>query len=177
MGGRLDGNFLPGSLPHKFILFVTLIICFAVNNFFSLSQFGGCERALSYATAPVNGGQCSPVCVSSLSHLCDYRPGATVSCNNTGDHSRVTEQQWNRPPASYSNCQIETSPTCISRHSASLVLLRSRAVFMLDWSVLLTTRKLTTLLAISTNERSIPEVCISYIGTATAEPSAHCIGA
>ena len=22
-GGQLDGNFLPGSLPHKFILFVT----------------------------------------------------------------------------------------------------------------------------------------------------------
>jgi len=37
MGGQLDGNFLPGSLPHKFILFVTLIICFAVNIFFSLS--------------------------------------------------------------------------------------------------------------------------------------------
>ena len=34
MGGQLDGNFLPGSLPHKFILFVTLIICFVV--FFSL---------------------------------------------------------------------------------------------------------------------------------------------
>jgi len=36
MGGQLDGNFLPGSLPHKFILFVTLIICFVVN-IFSLS--------------------------------------------------------------------------------------------------------------------------------------------
>jgi len=23
MGGQLDGNFLPGSLPHKFILIVT----------------------------------------------------------------------------------------------------------------------------------------------------------
>ena len=34
MDGQLDGNFLPGSLPHKFILFVTLIICFVVNNFF-----------------------------------------------------------------------------------------------------------------------------------------------
>ena len=34
MGGQLDGNFLPGSLPHKFILFVTLIICFVA--FFSL---------------------------------------------------------------------------------------------------------------------------------------------
>jgi len=37
MGGQLDGNFLPGSLPHKFILTVTLIIWFVVNNFFSLS--------------------------------------------------------------------------------------------------------------------------------------------
>ena len=27
MGGQLDGNFLPRSLPYKFILFVTLIIC------------------------------------------------------------------------------------------------------------------------------------------------------
>ena len=34
MGGQLDGNFLPGSLPHKFILTVTLIICFVVNIFF-----------------------------------------------------------------------------------------------------------------------------------------------
>ena len=24
MGGQLDGNFLPGSLPHKFILIVTI---------------------------------------------------------------------------------------------------------------------------------------------------------
>jgi len=31
MGGQLDGNFLPGSLPHKFILFVTLTICFVVT--------------------------------------------------------------------------------------------------------------------------------------------------
>ena len=38
MGGQLDGNFLPGSLPHKFILTVTLIICFVVNIFFSLSS-------------------------------------------------------------------------------------------------------------------------------------------
>ena len=38
MDGQLDGNFLPGSLPHKFILFVTLIISFVVNNFFSLSD-------------------------------------------------------------------------------------------------------------------------------------------
>jgi len=34
MDSQLDGNFLPGSLPHKFILIVTLIICFVVNNFF-----------------------------------------------------------------------------------------------------------------------------------------------
>jgi len=37
MGGQLDGNFLPGSLPHKFILIVTLIICFVVNKFLSPS--------------------------------------------------------------------------------------------------------------------------------------------
>ena len=36
MGGQLDGNFLHGSLPNKFILIVTLIICFVVNKFFSL---------------------------------------------------------------------------------------------------------------------------------------------
>ena len=38
LGGQLDGNFLPGSLPHKFILFVALIICFVVNNFFTFSD-------------------------------------------------------------------------------------------------------------------------------------------
>jgi len=38
MGSQLDGNFLPGSMPHKFILFVTLTICFVVNTFFSLSH-------------------------------------------------------------------------------------------------------------------------------------------
>ena len=37
MGSQLDGKFLPGSLPHKFILIVILIICFVVNNFFSIS--------------------------------------------------------------------------------------------------------------------------------------------
>jgi len=38
MGGQLDGNFLSDSLPHKFILFVTLIICFVVKKFLSLSR-------------------------------------------------------------------------------------------------------------------------------------------
>jgi len=38
MGGQLDGNFLPGSLPHKFIiLIVTSFICLWSINF-SLSQ-------------------------------------------------------------------------------------------------------------------------------------------
>ena len=37
LGGQLDGNFLPGSLPHKFIWILTLIICFVVNKFLSLS--------------------------------------------------------------------------------------------------------------------------------------------
>jgi len=36
MGGQLDENFLPGSLPHKYILIVTLITCFVVNKFLSL---------------------------------------------------------------------------------------------------------------------------------------------
>ena len=39
MGGQLDGNFLPGSLPHKFILIVTSIICFVVNKFLSFSLY------------------------------------------------------------------------------------------------------------------------------------------
>ena len=43
MGGQLDGNFLPGSLPHKFILIVTLMICFAVNKFLSLAPPGLCR--------------------------------------------------------------------------------------------------------------------------------------
>ena len=38
MGGQLNGNFLPGSLPHKFILIVTLTICFVVNKFLSLAK-------------------------------------------------------------------------------------------------------------------------------------------
>ena len=42
MGGQLDGNFLPVSLSDKFILIVTLIICFVVNKFFSLSL--NCRR-------------------------------------------------------------------------------------------------------------------------------------
>jgi len=37
MSGQLDGNFRPGSLPHKFILIVILIICFVVNKFIFLS--------------------------------------------------------------------------------------------------------------------------------------------
>ena len=38
MGGQLDGNFLPGSLTHKFIFIVLLIIRF-VENIFFLSLF------------------------------------------------------------------------------------------------------------------------------------------
>ena len=33
----LDGNFLPGSRPHNFILIVTSIICFVVIKFLSFS--------------------------------------------------------------------------------------------------------------------------------------------
>jgi len=40
MGGQLDGNFLPGSVSHKFFSIVTLIICFVVNKFFSLLYCG-----------------------------------------------------------------------------------------------------------------------------------------
>jgi len=50
MGGQLDGNFLSGSLPHKFILIVTSIICFVVNNFFFLSL---CICELTLATVVV----------------------------------------------------------------------------------------------------------------------------
>jgi len=39
MGGQLDGNFLPGRLPHKFILIVTSIICFWSIIFFSRYVF------------------------------------------------------------------------------------------------------------------------------------------
>jgi len=39
MGGQLAGNFLRGSLPHKFILIVILIICFVVNKFLSPCQY------------------------------------------------------------------------------------------------------------------------------------------
>jgi len=48
MGGQLDGNFLPGSLPHKFILIVTLIISFVVNKFLSLSLLNCYTVALQH---------------------------------------------------------------------------------------------------------------------------------
>jgi len=34
---QLDGNVFPGSLTHKFSLIVTLIICFVMNIFLSVS--------------------------------------------------------------------------------------------------------------------------------------------
>jgi len=49
MGGQLDGNFLPGSLPHKFVLIVTSIICFVVNKFF-LSLFSLHKTGSNVAT-------------------------------------------------------------------------------------------------------------------------------
>jgi len=53
MGGQLDGNFLPGSVSHKFFSIVTLIICFVVNKFFSLSTVGpgGQETSIDCCTA------------------------------------------------------------------------------------------------------------------------------
>ena len=39
MDCQLNGNFLPGSLPHKVTLFVTLIICFVVNKSLSPDKF------------------------------------------------------------------------------------------------------------------------------------------
>jgi len=65
MGGQLDGNFLPVSLSDKFILIVTLIICFVVNKFFlSISRLPPPRRrpgrqlrlaaATLYATQNVN---------------------------------------------------------------------------------------------------------------------------
>jgi len=51
MGGQLDGNFLPVSLSDKFILIVTLIICFVVNNFFLyLSNAAAATQARQAAT-------------------------------------------------------------------------------------------------------------------------------
>ena len=47
MGGQLDGTFLPGSLPHKFILFETLFICIVVNKFLSLA-FNHIHTPLSF---------------------------------------------------------------------------------------------------------------------------------
>jgi len=53
MGGQLDRNFLPGSLPHKFILIVTSIICFVVNKFLflCLSLSLSAERAASVTSS------------------------------------------------------------------------------------------------------------------------------
>jgi len=53
MGGQLDGNFLPGSLPHKFILTVTLIIWFVVNIFFLSLQRHGAKTTRSILFHPV----------------------------------------------------------------------------------------------------------------------------
>jgi len=51
MGGQLDGNFLPVSLSDKFILIVTLIICFVVNKFFLyLSTVAAATQARQAAT-------------------------------------------------------------------------------------------------------------------------------
>jgi len=55
MGGQLDGNFLPSSLPHKFTLIVTSIVCFVVNNFFSLSP--GPRRHSSKPATTACGGR------------------------------------------------------------------------------------------------------------------------
>ena len=60
MGGQLDGNFLPGSLSHKFILLVTLIICFVVNNFFSLSLFPGIFFFGGGTLVPCSSCRCRP---------------------------------------------------------------------------------------------------------------------
>ena len=55
MGGQLYGNFLPGSLSHKFILIVILIICFVVNKFLSFSLSLSLSRFLYDCSA------CKPV--------------------------------------------------------------------------------------------------------------------
>ena len=58
MGGQLDGNFLTGSLPHKFILIVTSIICLWWINISlcldrcSLSQW---SSSSVYSTIPSRG--------------------------------------------------------------------------------------------------------------------------
>jgi len=64
LGGQLDGNFLPGSLPHKFILILTLIICFVVNKFLSL--------ALPQYALRADGARKSPVAIFSPSPMQSY---------------------------------------------------------------------------------------------------------
>ena len=69
MDSQLDGNFLPGSLPHKFILIVTLIICFVVNNFFfSLSPRAPCSCP-NYLELPPDSIHSSDTFNSSRRHL------------------------------------------------------------------------------------------------------------
>jgi len=51
MGEQPDGNFLPGSLPHKFTLFVKVIICFVANKFYSLSL---CTEGVRLAGGPAS---------------------------------------------------------------------------------------------------------------------------
>ena len=61
MGGQLDGNFLPGSLPHKFILIVTSIICFLVNKFLNISTLSadGAQFCSSDSQCYVHFYKCS----------------------------------------------------------------------------------------------------------------------
>jgi len=53
MGGQLDGNFLPFSLPHKFIiLIVTSFICLSSIIFFL--------SLITILSSPIGGGVTSP---------------------------------------------------------------------------------------------------------------------
>jgi len=88
MGGQLDGNFLPGSLPHKYILIVTLIMCFVVHKFLFLFT-----TALLY---------------SLHTYLCDvwfwtetgvYAPGVSTFAEQLCIEVRVHLHQQTSPPS------------------------------------------------------------------------------
>ena len=87
MGGQLDGNFLPGSLPHKFILIVTSIICFVMNKFLSLSVSSGewlgcCGRVHGYSISNYFGPGRGRVWLHGLS--CYGNESSLVNCSHSG---------------------------------------------------------------------------------------------
>ena len=94
MGGQLDGNFLAGSLPRKFILIVISIICFAVNKFLYLSP----------PVPTLDSAGCSCECRVRSSHrrCCD----CTASSAPSLPMSRLDSSLWS--PLSASNPFLST---------------------------------------------------------------------